>query len=147
MTAPGELTTGDGPRPVRVDLAPDESAPGEARRVARQALAGWHLPGLVDAVVLAVSELVTNAVRHGRPPLAVELRRRPRQVQLAVHDANPTEPSGVHDDAAWHAESGRGLNIVETLADNVRLEQVPDDGKIIHALFDAPLADPTLDRP
>ncbi len=141
MTSPGERTPDTAPEPVRVDLASDDSAPGQARRVTRQALLGWHLPGLVDSVVLAVSELVTNATRHGRPPLWLELRRRPEQIQLAVHDADPTEPPIAAGDAARDAESGRGLSIVDALADDLAVEQVTDDGKIIHAVFTTPQPD------
>jgi len=34
------------------------------------------------------------------------------------------------------AESGRGINIVNAIADEVGCEQVEDDGKIIFASFD-----------
>lgn len=135
---------------VHIELTQDERAPAQARRLTRQSLIGWQLPGLVDAVVLAVSELVTNAVRYGRPPLAMELRRRKGRVALAVHDGNPTEPqrsdgnlaaapdksADAASNAASDAESGRGLTIVAALADDVHIEQVTGDGKIIHADFD-----------
>jgi anti-sigma regulatory factor (Ser/Thr protein kinase) len=135
-------TSGDVTRPVQVELAQDDGTPGRARRVTRDALLDWHLPGLVDVVVLVVSELVTNAVRYGRPPLSMELRRRPREVRLAVHDGNPTEPVAPGGTAAAHAESGRGMGIVGVLADDVVVEQVTDDGKIIHAAFCIPSSDP-----
>lgn len=132
---------GDAPSPVQVALGQDEGAPGQARGVTRQALADWRLPGLVDAVVLAVSELVTNAVRHGWPPLSMELRRRPEQVRLAVHDGNPAEPSGPGGQAGPDAECGRGLSIVNALADEVVVEQVTDGGKVIYATFGIPPPD------
>lgn len=138
MTSLEELAAGDTPNRVRLQLAHDESAPGQARSAARQALLGWRLPGLVDSVVLAVSELVTNAVRYGRPPVAMGLHRRGRQVQLAVHDGNPAEPHSDRSQTSPHAESGRGISIVNALADQVAVEQVPDDGKVIHAVFSVP---------
>jgi anti-sigma regulatory factor (Ser/Thr protein kinase) len=87
-------------------------------------------------VVLAVSELVTNAVRHGRPPVFFVLADHRHEVRLDVHDGNPREPAGpsrADDDP--DAESGRGMNIVDALAVQVDCEQVPDDGKVIHASF------------
>lgn len=123
---------------MHVDLAQDRNAPADARRATQDALVRWHLPGLVDTVVLAVSELVTNAVRYGRPRVSLELRRQAQQVRVDVHDGNPTEPPSLAGEAGPDAESGRGLAIVQALADDVAVEQVPDDGKIVRASFDAP---------
>lgn len=121
---------------MRVDLASDARAAGQARRKVRQVLTGWQLPSLVDNVVLAVSELVTNAVRYGRPPLFLVLRRDDTRVRLDVHDADPTEPTRQRPAAGPDAESGRGLDIVAALAVSVGCEQVPGDGKIIYASFE-----------
>ena len=120
---------------VRVELASDQRAAGQARSAARQTLIGWRLSGLVDAVVLAASELVTNAVRHGRPPVSMELQRQSNRVRLDVHDGSPTEPPPSEGETLQGAESGRGLSIVHLLADEVAVEQVEDDGKIIHVTF------------
>ena len=91
---------------------------------------------MVDPVVLVVSELVTNAVRYGRPPISMELRLRTERVRLAVHDGNSSEPVSRGDETEPDAESGRGMGIVAAVADEVIVEQVPDDGKIIRAVFD-----------
>ena len=121
---------------VRVDLRPGLHAPGDARRATREALRQWELPTLVDRVVLVVSELVTNSVRYGRPPLHLDLRRLRGSVRVDVHDAVPEEPvlqgrSEVEADG----ESGRGLAIVSAVADDVGVEQVPGDGKHVYASF------------
>ena len=121
---------------VRVDLVSDGRAAGQARRGVRQVLALWQLPALIDSVVLAVSELVTNAVRYGRPPLFLVLRRDGTRVRLDVHDASPTGPADKRTPAGPAAESGRGLNIVAAVAVEVGCEQVPGDGKIMYAAFD-----------
>ncbi len=131
---------GSDPEPVgvRIDLISDDRAAGQARQGVRQVLTAWHLPSLVDSVLLAVTELVTNAVRYGRPPLFLVLRRDQTRVRLAVHDANPSEPATERSQAGPDAESGRGLDIVTAVAGEVGCEQVPGDGKIIYASFETP---------
>ena len=122
---------------VRVDLRPGPHAPADARRATREVLGRWELPALVDRVVLVVSELVTNSVRYGRPPLHLDLRRLRSCVRVDVHDTVPEEPV-LHGRAqvADDRESGRGLLIVSAVADDVGVEQVPGDGKHVYASFD-----------
>jgi anti-sigma regulatory factor (Ser/Thr protein kinase) len=120
-----------------VDLGHDLHAPAQARRATRQALQDWRLGRLADSVVLVVSELVGNVVRHGSKPVGLVLRRRVQSVSVAVHDGCATglpEVDGAVGEGSLD-ESGRGLYIVNELADHVTVEQVPGDGKIIHAAF------------
>ena len=49
-----------------------ETAPRQARRILNGALAEWGLGHLADSADLITSELVTNAVVHGRPPAKAE---------------------------------------------------------------------------
>lgn len=49
-----------------VTLASDDLAPRRARAFTRTKLTEWGLDALADRVLLIVSELVTNACRHGR---------------------------------------------------------------------------------
>jgi anti-sigma regulatory factor (Ser/Thr protein kinase) len=123
---------------VQVALGPGPRAPGEARRVAREVLRRWELPALVDRVVLVVSELVTNSVRYGRPPLRLDLRRLRSGVRVDVHDAVAQAPS-LHGPRQVDVdrESGRGLLIVSATADEVGVAQVPGDGKHVYASFRA----------
>ncbi len=122
---------------VRVDLRAGPHAPADARQATREALRRWELPALVDRVVLVVSELVTNSVRYGRPPLHLDLRRLRSCVRVDVHDTVAEEPV-LHDrpEVAADRESGRGLLIVSAVADRVGVEQVPGDGKHVYASFD-----------
>ncbi|MEC4018216.1 ATP-binding protein [Streptomyces sp. H27-D2] len=48
-------------------LPPQYESVGGARRFTRVTLQGWELADLFDSVALVVSELVTNAMRHGLP--------------------------------------------------------------------------------
>lgn len=91
-----------------------------ARDATRQTLATWGTPAeTAEAVVLVVSELVTNAVRHassapGRE-IALRLSRTPdRLIRVEVSDASNTLPRprpATPDD-----ESHRGLPLVAALA-------------------------------
>ncbi|MGW4606536.1 ATP-binding protein [Streptomyces sp. NPDC004532] len=62
-----------------------------------------------------VSELVTNAVRYGTPPLRLQLIK-DRTLTCEVHDGNPLAPRLHH--AKTIDEGGRGLFIVAQLAQN-----------------------------
>jgi anti-sigma regulatory factor (Ser/Thr protein kinase) len=133
---------GDGDT-VEFALPDDATAPGEARRSVRATLRRWRLPTLIDACVLAASELVTNAFRHGRPPVGLSLRRRANDVRLDVSDSDPDlVTSKGKDDANDLAESGRGLDIVRAVADDVGSEGIPNDGKKVFASWQIRLQSP-----
>jgi anti-sigma regulatory factor (Ser/Thr protein kinase) len=99
-----------------------------AARAARQFLSGVcaGLAGadeLADAQLL-VSELVTNAVRYGRPPIEVRVRCDPGQgVHVWVRDGGPGRPllrePGVDDDG------GRGLPLVKALSSAWGVQPLP----------------------
>ena len=122
---------------VQVELPKDLTAPGAARARTRGVLTDWRLPHLFDPVALVVSELVANAVRHGRPPVDLLLRRSGRSIRVEIHDEAPV-PLLRPVEASPEAESGRGLAIVEEVADDAGLEQIPGDGKVAWAQFDQP---------
>ena len=56
-------------------LDPKAQTAGQARRLARRALARWGLEELTDSVELLVSEVVTNAVRYAERPVTLRLLR------------------------------------------------------------------------
>ena len=119
---------------VELSLPNDARAAGRARRTVRDTLTRWRLPSLIDGCVLAVSELVTNALRHGRPPIGMLVRRGAHDVRLDVQDADPHQAEGQRSgNAKDTAESGRGLDIVAALADATGCENIPGDGKSVYA--------------
>lgn len=117
---------------VVVNLPSDGTAPGLARLVVRQTLTGWRMPQIMDAAVLAASELVTNAVRYGLPPIDLVLRRGTGVMRMDVDDARPDRLPDV-DRADDRAETGRGLGLVRALADDHGVDYLPGDGKHVYA--------------
>ncbi|WP_316773325.1 SpoIIE family protein phosphatase [Streptomyces sasae] len=94
-------------------LDPEPSAPGRARRLTRQALAGWGLEELTDTAELLVSEIVTNAVRHASRPISLRLLRTD-VLRCEVGDDVPQLPRLRR--ALPSEEHGRGLYLVNRLA-------------------------------
>lgn len=90
---------------------------------ARRALLGCNgeLPRSIrDDVLLLVTELVSNAVRHGKPgadrAVRVELRRRKRMVRVAVFDRGGGFTAEAPH-AAQDKSGGWGLLLVDQIAD------------------------------
>lgn len=92
-----------------------------------------------EDIGLVVSELVTNAVEHGEPPvmLSVDSGNDSRHpvIRVTVTDEGGGEPR--IRDAAGHATGGRGLALVEMLASRWQWRR---DGKrlTVWAEFDGP---------
>lgn len=94
-------------------LQPEDSAPGQARRLARRALSRWDLEDLTDSVELLVSEVVTNAVRYASRPVTLRLLRTD-VLRCEVGDDVPQLPR--LRQARATDEDGRGLYLVNRLA-------------------------------
>jgi PAS domain S-box-containing protein len=91
------------------------STVSEIRRAASNVLTEWDVSDDIRwDVLLAVSELVTNAIRHAKPPVEIRLRRLDTSVILEVHDGSSALPAARAADP--EEASGRGLHLVETLA-------------------------------
>src|SRR3954453_7565637 len=72
---------------------------------------------LVENAALALSEVVTNAILHGRPPVTVRLRGTRNHPRVEVRDASPDPPAPSHTEMEQEyqleiATFGRGLSIV-----------------------------------
>lgn len=92
-------------------------AVGEARRIARAVLEDWQIEeDAAQPVLLVVSELVTNAVEHAEPPVALHLRwERRRRVWVGITDGGPAESDGDWTLSCEDCEHGRGLAVVDVL--------------------------------
>ncbi|MEU2778087.1 SpoIIE family protein phosphatase, partial [Streptomyces sp. NPDC007162] len=95
------------------DLTPDPALVGEVRAAALGKLTEWGLDDTAFAMELILSELVTNAIRHGAGPIRVRLLHH-RTVICEVVDAGNTAPHLRR--AASTDEGGRGLFLVAQLA-------------------------------
>jgi anti-sigma regulatory factor (Ser/Thr protein kinase) len=123
------MTTGNQTPPVPtrtgeelvLPVAHNATAPSDARRAARCLLARWGLTE--DAVYdaqLVISELLTNAIEHALPPVALHLRPvrcdgHPA-VEIAVTDGGPASTPGSWAATGSTDEHGRGRSIVAALA-------------------------------
>ncbi len=93
-------------------------APRVARAEVREHLDGQVAPPLVSDVELLVSELVTNSVRHSGSPEPIHLRAWLRSGGVKVEIADGGSSFEVRSGgAADDAEGGRGLMILEALAE------------------------------
>ena len=94
-------------------LGRDPAQVGHARRLVRESLARWGLYDHIDYTVLIVSELVTNALRHGAGIITVQLSRAGHDLRIEVHDHGPGRPVRRH--AETGDEGGRGLEVIDGL--------------------------------
>ncbi|MGW7167719.1 SpoIIE family protein phosphatase [Streptomyces sp. NPDC054884] len=87
-----------------------------ARRFTARTLRRWQVQEAADAVLLVVSELVTNALVHTQGPVRLDLILRGDRVRVCVSDSSPRAPAKpvIVD---WESTGGRGLLLVEAMSD------------------------------
>lgn len=122
-----ELTT-----PVAVvELAGGRADVGEARALVTACAERWQLGHLARDAALIVSELVGNAVVHGRPPVEVRVSRRTGGIRIDVSDSGEgaVVPPGRSGPLG---QSGLGLQVVAHLATRWGVDPLPD-GKTVWA--------------
>ena len=112
-----------------VTLPADPRSAREARRLAQRCCHRAGLPeDVVDTTVLLTSEVVTNAVVHGRSEPRLRVRAGAGDVHVEVEDDNDRLP--VLQDSDDDALSGRGLGMLrdESTAWGVRATEL---GKVV----------------
>ncbi|WP_407697939.1 ATP-binding protein [Streptomyces apocyni] len=149
-TAPGQI----GPSPLPYEgvwrfTAPavDSSVP-QARRAVRDLLARQGVPvsdDVVHGLLVIVSELVTNSVRHAAllsPMVAVEVAVGAEWVRVSVEDNHPYRPKALEADQGQ--TGGRGLLLVLEITREAGgvcdAEHTANGGKVIWAAL--PLSPP-----
>ncbi|MER6441223.1 SpoIIE family protein phosphatase [Streptomyces sp. NPDC001185] len=116
------------------DLPSDPAAVAGARGEVSRRLADWGLEELAFTVELVVSELVTNAIRYGRPPVQLRMIR-DSVVICEVSDTSSTAPHMRR--ARTFDEGGRGLLLVAQFAERWGTRHLPG-GKSIWAEVGVP---------
>lgn len=97
---------------ARWEIPADPAAVSEARDWTSRQLTMWGLEDLLFTTELIVSELVTNAIRYGRPPAELRLIRH-NVLVCEVTDSSSTQPRLRR--ARTTDEGGRGLFLVAQL--------------------------------
>jgi anti-sigma regulatory factor (Ser/Thr protein kinase) len=70
-----------------------------------------------EVAVLLTSELVTNAILYGHGPLELRAHTEGSALRIEVRDQEPASPPVLRSDADLTEIGGRGLQLVDTLAD------------------------------
>ena len=101
------------------NLPPAPPAPSKARKIVRSVTPALS-PNAADSVLLMTSEVVTNALRHGRPQpsqeIVLRVERRPHNVHIEVVNDGPVfvpEPPFQPND---ERDGGYGLYLVDRLS-------------------------------
>ena len=121
-------------------LPTDPEAVPLARRFLREACCREHGAVVLDDAQLLVSELVTNAVEHGAPPITLRVTcTGSPTMQVRVSDGSLRPPEVQHRHPL--DEGGRGLVLVDILSSDWGVEPAAD-GKVVWFLLgrDGPAA-------
>ncbi|MEV0268011.1 MAG: ATP-binding protein [Hamadaea sp.] len=106
---------------ARFDLPLGVRAPGAARTLVRDMLVAWDLPdtGWLDDAELLVSELVSNAVRHGGGCIELSVQSHEQGVTIKAADGSSVVPRrrDPGDDG------GFGLQIIEAISEGWGVEE------------------------
>ncbi|GHH93463.1 ATP-binding protein [Streptomyces capillispiralis] len=100
-----------------------------------------HHQDMID-LSLVVSELVTNAIRHGAGLAGFDARTTDEGVRIAVHDHSDVIPEAAGGTGALpapHRGSGYGWPLVIRLAREIDVRRRPGGGKTVSVLV--PLRD------
>lgn len=121
----------------------DPQSVGAARRFVVEVLSGSR-PELLDAVKLMVSELATNVVGHVQTSFELTLSRTAEEIRVEVADYGGGTP--VIRSAGPDDERGRGLQIVDGLADRWGVDYDRPAGKIVWFTLALPAAETLSDQ-
>ncbi|NLU73003.1 ATP-binding protein [Streptomyces sp. HNM0575] len=106
---------------------------------------------ILQSLLLILSELTTNAVRHAAllsPEIGVEVALRPGRLRVSVEDSHPYRPKALAAAPDEEHIGGRGLLLVKTITSEsgglCDVEQTGTGGKVIWAELPLPFADGAL---
>jgi anti-anti-sigma regulatory factor len=119
-----------------IELPAAVGSPGLARRFVADTLDGWQVKGLTDDACMIASELVENAIVHGRSAAKVRLELRRGLLTVAVRDDSDTPPSRREPGAS--ASGGRGVFLVDMMSKAWGTSSTWDGGKVVWAVLAVP---------
>lgn len=117
----------------------DRSSIPVVRKFTRKALIEWECGERAYDVLLCVTELATNALRHGVPSgrgfrVLIYLERTERALRIELHDSGDGEVRAADGWPGVEEEGGRGLLLVAALADKWGVAE-RNPGKIVWCEF------------
>lgn len=125
----------------------DSSVP-QVRHAVRDLIRRQRAPvpdELLEGLLLIVSELVTNAVKHAAllsPEVGVEVSLAAGWMRIAVEDCHPYRPKALAADPDEEHTGGRGLLLVKTVVaeagGSCDVEQTAAGGKVVWAALPLP---------
>ncbi|MFG2452787.1 ATP-binding protein [Streptomyces sp. NPDC048512] len=120
---------------LTVTSDPSTASIARARQTTRLFLENLHsiADDAANAVVLVVSELVTNALRHGNGTWALDLTAHPDSIEVAVHDQSSQAPRLRTPE--MNGTGGFGWPMVNRLARSTGVILHPCGGKTVSALL------------
>jgi anti-sigma regulatory factor (Ser/Thr protein kinase) len=110
---------------VLIELPPTPVAIAIARQFVSEHGRGLD-PELIEDAELLVSELVTNAIKHGKPSILLRVRSEPPGIGVEVQDEGPENPV-MPEEPTHDQRSGRGLRMVAAVASAWGVRR-PEDG-------------------
>ncbi|SNR95314.1 Anti-sigma regulatory factor (Ser/Thr protein kinase) [Geodermatophilus pulveris] len=113
-----------------VDLHPVPPSVPVARHLVRDLLHAWGAPHDAEDAALLVTELVANVVDHvaGEASFTLHVTLAERWLRISVADGSALRP--VVRDLQVSAQRGRGMRLVEAIADRWGIEE-RGDGKCV----------------
>lgn len=124
--------------PVATTVRGDSAASISRARQVAQAFTGRLVPtpcpDVADTLVLVVSELVTNALRHGDGTFTLRLNTHPDAIEVAVDDTSPRWPRMRTPDLTGSG-GGFGWPMVNRLARTTAVTRRAAGGKTVTAFL------------
>ncbi|MFJ6651068.1 ATP-binding protein [Streptomyces sp. NPDC091290] len=145
---PSDWPTAATDRSVTVTTAcADVATVRELRRRLMKTLRDWEDPDIADVAELLAAELLTNAALYAHRPdgegarITLNAYRTKGHLRVEVVDPDPNPPVVRH--ASMEEESGRGLALVDALADHWGVSEC-SDGKAVWFSLDPATAGATV---
>jgi anti-sigma regulatory factor (Ser/Thr protein kinase) len=121
---------------VRVTVDPNREAPRRARALLTDLLVESDQETSASRAAVVISELVTNAVVHARPPVEIRacVTGSALHVEVTDQSSSPPRPLRRHP----HDPGGLGLWLVDSLADRWGYAMGPGNVKTVWFEIDSP---------